>query len=229
MIIDENDFNQYPKCYGMVDSEPNESVMLEDMDVKGFSMIDRFTQEITADHVRLVMQWLGKFHAISFALKDQQPKKFMELILPLKEVFVRTDDVRLGEFFLLRSKSIEQILSNENDGHLLTKVKKLFETEPIKVAADCIDAELTGPAAVITHGDAWQNNIMFRYDCDGKPTEACFIDWQISRCSSPIIDIVYYMFCCTAKELRDAHYDEFLKIYHESLSTHIRMYVIINY
>lgn len=67
---------------------------------------------------------------------------------------------------------------------------------------------------------------MFTYDNNGKPIDVNFLDWQTTRHASPIIDIVYFMFCCTTKELRDTHYDEFLKVYHSSLSAHVRRYLM---
>lgn len=184
-------------------------------------MIDRFKEEVSANHVRLMMQSLAKFHAISFALKDQQPQKFQELSSPLAEIFIRRDDLMLREYFLKQSEQVLNVLSDEKDAHLLAKVAKLFETKPMDLVADCLDTQITGLDGVISHGDAWQNNTMFRYDNSGKPIEICLLDWQISRYSSPIIDIVYYIFCCTTKELRDAHYDEFLQIYHKNLTAHI--------
>lgn len=222
VLIQENGFIEYPECYETGEEELSECVLLEDLSIKGFTMIDRFTEDVAADHVRLVMQTLGKFHAISFALKDQQPDKFHELAASLNEIFIRRDDPMLREFFLKQSESVLNVVSGAKDAHLLAKVKKLFETEPMNLAADCIDLNLSGLDGVICHGDAWQNNTMFRYDNDGKPIEISLLDWQISRYSSPIIDIVYYMFCCTTKELRDDHYEEFLKIYHDSLTTHIQ-------
>lgn len=228
VIADENGFNEYPKCYRTITDEPNESVLLEDLSIRSFTMIDRFTEDVSVDHVRLVMKCLGKFHAISFALKDQLPEKFDELAAPLNEIFIRKDDKNLCDYFAKQSEMAIKVLSGENDAHLLTKVKKLFEREAMDIAASCVDTKSAGKSAIITHGDMWQNNTMFRYNNNGKPIETVLLDFQISRCSSPIIDIVYFMFCCTTKELRDAHYDEFLKIYHESLSTHIRKYVAID-
>ena len=225
VIVEENGFTEYPICYRTVDEEPSECVLLEDLSVRDLHIIDRHTEEITADHVRLVMQVLGKFHAISFALKDQEPEKFKKLSSNLDEVFIRRNDQFLRDYFLKQMESVINVLSSEEDAHLVAKAKKLFEKHPMDIAADCLEVELTGPATVISHGDAWQNNTMFRYDKNGKPIEICLLDWQISRHSSPIIDIVYYMFCCTTKELRDAHYDDFLKVYHESLSAHIQRYM----
>lgn len=224
--MEENGFREYPKCYRFVDEEPSECILLEDLSVSGFTIIDRHTQSITVDHVRLIMQSLGKFHAISFALKDQQPEKFNEYASKLDEIFIRRSDPHLRAFFNNQSESVFKVVSGENDAHLLAKVKKLYEQEAIDIAADCLELKSTDGATVISHGDAWQNNTMFRYDKDGKPIEISLIDWQISRHSSPIIDIVYYMFCCTTKELRDAHYEHFLKVYHESLSIHIRRCVL---
>ena len=79
MVVDVDGFHEYPQCYRTVDEEPNECLLLEDLSVHGFTIINRHTDEVTADHVRLVMKTLGKFHAISFALKDQQPDTFKEI------------------------------------------------------------------------------------------------------------------------------------------------------
>lgn len=220
----ENGFTEYPKCYRTIDVDLNECLFFEDLSVRGFTIINRRTEDVTADHVYLVMKTLGKFHAISFALKDQQPEKFNELASMLSEIFVRREDDHLREFFNKQSEFVFKSVSGEEDAELLAKAKKMYERDVIDVAADCIDLKLIGSATVITHGDAWQNNIMFRYDNGGKPIEISFLDWQTTRHASPIMDLVYFMFCCTTKKLRDVHYDDFLKVYHESLSAHMRKY-----
>lgn len=220
--IEADGFTEYPKCYRTVDVDINEGLIFEDLDIRGFITIDRRTEEITAEHVLLVMRVLGKFHAISFALKDQQPEKFNEIASNLDEVFVRRHDAHMRACFTKQAECVFTALAAEEDADLLVKVKELYEKEAIDIAADCLDLELTGPATVITHGDAWQNNTMFRYDSNGKPVDVSFLDWQTVRRSSSIIDIVYYVFCCTTKELRDAHYESFLMTYHDSLSAQIR-------
>lgn len=221
--VEEERFTEYPKCYRTVDEEPNECLLLEDLSVRGFTVIDRRREEVSVDHVRLVMKTLGKLHAISFALKDQEPHKFNEIVSNLSEVFIKREDDHLRDFFNKQGEHVFNSVSGEEDADVLAKAKKLYECDAYDVAADCL--EKVGPATVISHGDAWQNNTMFRYDNSGKPIEICFLDWQTTRCSSPIIDIVYYMFCCTTKDLRDAHYDELLKVYHDNLTEHIRRFV----
>ncbi|XP_031627328.1 uncharacterized protein LOC116343425 [Contarinia nasturtii] len=223
LVVEKDGFYENPACYRTIDEEPSECLLLEDLSVRNFSIIDRYTEEITADHVFLVMKALAKLHAISFALKDQQPEKFHELASSLKEMFIRDNDIFIRKFFNKQFQGVFQVLNKEEDANLLAKVKNLFETKDVlDVARDCLDLQATGSGAVISHGDTWQNNTMFRYDNNGKPIEVNLLDWQICRYSSPIIDIVYFMSCCTTKELRDTHYDDFLNVYHSSLSAHVR-------
>lgn len=44
------------------------------------------------------------------------------------------------------------------------------------------------------------------------------MDWQILRYVSPALDIAHFTFVCTDREMRAKHYDELLKIYHNSLT-----------
>lgn len=224
--IEVNGFVEYPICYQTSDKEFNECLLLEDVCVRGFRDIDRYHEEISADHVYLIMKTLGKFHAISLALKDQQPDKFNKLASNIQDVFIRTDITLFVKYQKTIVKNMLDILNDPEDAQLHAKVENLFERDAKEILIDCFDLEQIGFASVISYGDAWQNNTMFRYDDKETPIEVSFLDWQVPCYSSPIIDIVYFMFCCTKKALRDAHYDHFLKVYYESLSAHMQRYVI---
>lgn len=218
----EDGFIEYPKCYRTIDDDINECLIFEDLCASGFSIINRRTEEVTADHVFLVLKALGKLHAISFALKDQNLEKFKELTSNLNEFWILKENDQIRGHLTRQSESVYESLSAEGDEEYLAKAKQFYEKDVLNVAADCVDFELMGPATVISHGDAWQNNILFTYSSNGKPTEVSFIDWQTTRHAPPIIDLVYFMFCCTTKRIRDDHYNDFLNVYHDSLSTHIQ-------
>lgn len=47
------------------------------------------------------------------------------------------------------------------------------------------------------------------------------LDWQITRCGSPGLDIAYYLMSSTNKQVRARYYD-LLKVYHNSLSNLMR-------
>lgn len=185
---------EYPKCHQSVNLNIDEGLIFEDLCVRGFTTIDRRTEEVTVEHMRLVMQSLGKLHAISFALKHQQPERFNDLTAHLNEVFVRNDDVHLRECFAKQAQLAFDAVSDSDDAHLLAKLKQLYEKDPIDVAADCLNLELTGSASVIGHGDAWQNNTMFRYDANGKPIEVCFLGLLTFSCTLYIRNnIIHYI------------------------------------
>lgn len=196
----------------------NECLLLEDLTVSGFRMIDYRKETITAKHVELVMRSIGKFHAISFALKDQQPEKFTELKENLNEIFFEEKESPLKNYLESLKQTILNTVSSNTDKHLAKRLNNLLSKTQFNIAVECVRSGPAEPYAIICHGDLWTNNMMFSYNDKDEPTDVSFIDWQITRYASPITDLVFYLFCCVTKELRDTHFDKFLRIYHESLS-----------
>lgn len=213
-------FNEYVRCYRTIDVEPNESLLLEDLSAKSFSMIDRHTEVITADHVKLVLQAMGKFHATSFAIKDQKPDKFKEITSSIsEEIFLYEGHEAFKKYFgILQKKTMDAITGTE----LMKSYDKLIEKSFYDTIVACVIGESAEPYAIVCHGDCWSNNTLFKYDENGKPIEVCLIDWQITRYASPVTDILYYIFGCVGTELRQSHYNIFLKTYHDSLSNHLK-------
>lgn len=217
----EDGFHEYPACFKTINTKPTESLILQDLCIDNFVMIDHRNENITADHVNLVMHTLGKLHAISFAVKDQQPEKFKQLSCNINELFVRTDDEHLKKVMqVFRAKELD-IAEKFEDKRIGAKIKQAFDGDLVELSAKAIDSRKAEPYAVICHGDCWNNNTMFKLDANRKPVDVRLLDFQISRYGSPVLDILYYIFCCTQKELRDQHYDNFLQIYHSSLSKHL--------
>lgn len=62
-------------------------------------------------------------------------------------------------------------------------------------------------------------SLMFLQD---KPTAVRLLDWQFARPVSPADDFIMYLCSTTEKPLRDQHYDDFLHIYHDSLTEIVR-------
>lgn len=49
------------------------------------------------------------------------------------------------------------------------------------------------------------------------------IDFQLARFASPALDISFFIYSCTTQELRENHYDELLKAYHNSLGEQLQV------
>lgn len=176
-------------------------------------------EPLTFEHISLMMKALGKFHAISFALKDQQPAKFKQLKSLLYEHYWTRS--RFESFEKTYETCFNRMLislEEENRLDLLEKLKKAATNDYIGRACSLVSTESAEPYAVICHGDLTSFNSMFRKNVQGTPTEIRFFDWQFSRCASPVTDLVIYLLCSSTKNLRDKHYEDFLKIYHGSLS-----------
>lgn len=46
----------------------------------------------------------------------------------------------------------------------------------------------------------------------------CFVDLQINRYASPVLDLVYILFCCCTQEIRSKYFDQVIREYYETLS-----------
>lgn len=215
-----NGFSECVKCFSSINEEPCESLFLEDLKQKGLEMVN---QRIplscaTRDHVPLAMKAIGKYHAISFAIKDQQTVKFKELSSQLVEQFWPPFKSELRGHYEKMFNRLTTILKEMNRSDLLNKLKRATNAGLIETVYKLVSSAAAEPYAVICHGDLTVNNCMFRKNAAGKVLEIKVFDFQFARFSSPVTDLIVYLLCCTTKELRDNHYDDFLKIYHASLS-----------
>lgn len=73
------------------------------------------------------------------------------------------------------------------------------------------------PTSVVCEGDCWAPNFLVR-DIGQNLKEALMLDFQLSRCASPITDLSFFVYSCTLRSFRDRHFDEMLKMYHSELS-----------
>ena len=75
--------------------------------------------------------------------------------------------------------------------------------------------------SVVNQGDAWASNFLVRTNPAGI-LEILMLDFQLARCSSPVLDLSFFIYSCTDKSVRDNHFDDLLRIYHEELSKTIK-------
>lgn len=153
-LTEENGFFGYPKCYLATD----QLIIMSDLRTGGYEMWDRL-QEIPFENVRLLMVALGRLHALSFAMRDQQPKEF--------DKFKRlTEDSMLK---MAEKKAMQGIFESSFDLALQTldadsdlAVMKLIREQWLQMWDECLSANVAEPFSVIGHGDCWNNNMMFR-------------------------------------------------------------------
>lgn len=176
IVVNKDGFHEYTQCYKCLDEEPFECLFLQDISEKGFEMINK--DELTVEHILLVMKALGKLHAVSFAIKDQEPDKFSELVNGLHEnIFRHGYNMNWQETYNNSAMVIINAINDEKDTHLLEAVLRLYETNQFDILINCTDATEAEPYSVVIHGDMWSNNTMFKFNKQNKPRKICLIDW----------------------------------------------------
>lgn len=159
----ENGFYEYPICYRSSMINLNEALFFEDLKVTGFQMYNRHI-EASYPHSKLIMEVLGKFHAVSYAIKDQSP----DLLNPYRELvdmlISRQKNESLARWF---EKVVERALTTldpEADKELLVKLNEFFKRPYLQILGEYLDGKSSEPYSVMTHGDCWINNVLFKLD-----------------------------------------------------------------
>lgn len=158
-LSEEDQFKAFPKCYEAVYDPENGIcvIIMEDLRTKGFAMWPK-QKPAPASYCRLFVREMAKFHAISFAMKDQQPERFEEFkkLNDLTNVYVKVPNK--VEFFWNSCKRVIGALENENHKDI---VRDIQNNIPAYVAS-CLGREAANRFGVISHGDCWNNNFLYR-------------------------------------------------------------------
>lgn len=105
-----------------------------------------------------------------------------------------------------------------------SEVEKRFNKyAPGDLYKKCVELchRITAPTSVITQGDCWAPNFLIRETIPGK-FNVLILDFQLARCGSPVLDIMFFIYACTDKKLRDNHYKQILRDYYDELTESCR-------
>lgn len=155
-------------------------LFLWDLANRSFTLV--YNEEGTVENVLLVMKAIGKFHAISLAIKDQETEIFYEIVGELHEHFFRHGrNPNFNTLFNNAAMNVINSITDDKDVHLLKAISKLYEQNQFDIMVNCFDGKEAEPHPVVIHGDLWAKKTLFRCYDQHFLQKACFIDWKLSR------------------------------------------------
>lgn len=160
-LVTESQFSLVPKCLEAVANVANKefAVVLEDLHTQGFVMWNR-SQPSTVANITLAMREIGKFHAVSIAMRDQEPEKFAKIqeMTSIADTFLDTP-VLLKMFDVSLERAIK-VLKSDKQKSIYNKIRASVKGQFEK----CLkpkDGSIV-PLGVLAHGDFWSNNCLYR-------------------------------------------------------------------
>lgn len=206
---------KFARCFALSTERDSEVIILEDLRPGGFKMFDR-RKGMDRAHVTLVVKELGRLHAASKLLMDKLPYKLEEKFPFIEKDFTSFNENKFQDIFQWyctnAAEMAERIGGYENVAAWLRDA-----------APNCINmfeeqTKSNPPFEVICHGDTWNNNVLFRYDDEGVPTDVRLVDLQICRKASPATDLNYLMYTSLNGDDRRENLDYILNAYYSSFS-----------
>ncbi|XP_013191383.2 uncharacterized protein LOC106135579 [Amyelois transitella] len=206
------DFFKYPECYGTLKEPLNEILLLEDLTVSNYKMLDRFTP-LTNESIRLVLKNLAILHSLSYVFKKNDPDTFDSYTNKFEDYYsvLSTKPDTLQYFASVEADAISILESEEYKKAIRGTLSELS-----KHSAKILKYERNSRYSVIIHGDAWTNNMMFRFE-GSNPVGAILIDYQLCKVGSPVNDLQYMIFNCSDYNTRHQYFYEWIDYYHSEL------------
>lgn len=223
----EKEFLMYDKCLPMMESlvgkldivskhypsQQKYTLVLENLSDEGYKMHDKIKQ-FDFDHSAIIMKSLATFHASSVALYKKNPT----LVETVGESLLYSEkSTGSCSFVRQKLKNFSNFVENwegyERFGDLSRQFKESFWDRTVSVYTRRQNMN------VLNHGDAWTNNMLFKYDIDGKVEKIKLIDFQMAVYASIGIDLQYITWTSIQPSVRENRLTELHSIYLETLNS----------
>lgn len=158
-----NKFESIAKCYTTNSRDLHETLILQDMREFGYTLRSRH-DPLDYNHLLLTVKEYGRFHALSFALRQEKPEVFNKLAANTEDSFFNSSDITevrrnsiiarcqqaLRSLDPIKHKHAHDVFRKNQDA-LYHRTREIVRSKP------------AGRYAVIGHGDGWVNNLLFGY------------------------------------------------------------------
>lgn len=155
-------FVETAKYYYGTLNKYSEALVLENLKAEGCIM-KNFKESLDEEHLTLIFQTYAKFHALVFAFKDQNPEEYNSLVMNLKDLMALN---RIKAKELINSVAKEAFEALKSNPEIYLKCLK-YKTN---ASEELMKSMSYKGNKIITHGDSWANNLMYKYSVSNLTT-----------------------------------------------------------
>lgn len=191
-----------------------EMILMHDLAKDGFQP-PKVGKDLDSNHVKLLLESLGQYHALCLACKHRHPDKFEKLSANVYELHVTDDSGNLKGMYY---ESLE---------HAVTVVPEVKDSllEIMDGAYQIAVKYFSEPDqqySVLNHGDGWANNFLYAYEGD-VPKKLIIIDWQMIRYQPPVLDFFFSVFMAASNDQRgEDGFENLCSLHYDSIARHLK-------
>lgn len=187
--------------------------VLEDLSVQGYKTEEK-RQFFDPQQCHYLLKAMAKFHGASYKVHLQIPDILEDPIF---------DKTILIEF---RHNLIDtwqpilcELLQRNNEPHLIPRLREVMLF--LKQDDDEVFSEMNRfnfSFVVLNHGDYRKDNLLIKYDDQGKVENVKIVDFQTCWWSSPVHDFLFFIIQSVQVEVVEQHFDSFVDLYLQHLN-----------
>uniref|UniRef100_A0A2A4JGC4 CHK kinase-like domain-containing protein n=1 Tax=Heliothis virescens TaxID=7102 RepID=A0A2A4JGC4_HELVI len=201
----------FPKFFGSHNVECEETIVMEDLTAEGYGTYSRF-KPIDWEHAAAAVEYLARFHALSFAYKKDDPENFAKDAEWVSRKWADDNEENegmKGTWKKMMAAGIQVTKEEHRD-----KIIKILEGDKGREAFHKFKAPLSTP--VLCHGDYRVSNLLFRR-LNGR-LQPIVVDYQTVHSGSPASDLLYLEFMGTDQQFRKEYHGNLLDHYYVALT-----------
>lgn len=188
-----------------------DTVVMDDLGEQGYRMANR-REQLDFEHCATTLRALARFHALSAKVYEDDPDLILSVATELYQDSIKEKMAPFLEMCIpVLAKEIEGWEGRAQYAPLLREINENLWNKMIAMV------KRTENFNVLNHGDMWVNNIMYKYNEDGHVTSAKLVDFQLSRYTSPALDLLYFLFTSPRAEVLSNEMFNLISLYHEAL------------
>ncbi|XP_017079630.2 uncharacterized protein LOC108113547 [Drosophila eugracilis] len=187
------------------------ALIMEDLRYKGYVMAPRL-ERLNEHHVSLVLRKLAKMQAASAVLEENSKESPFSLTKYDRGFFNRYTE-SFSAYFLGCLMSCANYLKTQPGYGCQAKLLENLAPHYMRLGLRCFQPE-DAHINVLTHGDLWTNNMMFKYE-EGVPSDVLLIDFQYAFWGSPTLDIHHLLNTSAVEQVRSELQIKMRCVYHD--------------